>query len=63
VDNLRGLLVRQHTQVHVTFCTSVDTADLTRKQVAEQARSAITASLQRPIGIITDRELAATGLA
>jgi 1-acyl-sn-glycerol-3-phosphate acyltransferase len=45
-ENLRGLLARERTQVHVIFGEPITLRDHTRKQVAELARTAILDALQ-----------------
>lgn len=51
-DNLRGLLVRARTQVHVVFGEPISLSDHTRKEVAELARNAIVTALSEPAGIL-----------
>jgi 1-acyl-sn-glycerol-3-phosphate acyltransferase len=47
--NLRGLLAREKTQVHVTFGMPIELDDHSRKQVADLTRAAIVDALQQPI--------------
>jgi 1-acyl-sn-glycerol-3-phosphate acyltransferase len=47
LDNLRGLLRREHTAVHVCFGRPIALAGRSRREVAETARHAIVEALQR----------------
>ena len=47
-DNLRGLLVRERTQVHVAFGEAITLREHTRKEVADLARSAVVEALTAP---------------
>jgi 1-acyl-sn-glycerol-3-phosphate acyltransferase len=47
-QNLRGLITRDHTAVHVVFSQAITLSGHSRKQVAELARSTILATLQGP---------------
>lgn len=47
-DNLHGLLVREHTTVHVTFGEPISLQGHSRREVAELARAAIVDALQGP---------------
>jgi 1-acyl-sn-glycerol-3-phosphate acyltransferase len=47
-DNLRGLLRRERTEVHVAFGAPIALRGHSRKEIAELARSAIVAALQSP---------------
>ena len=49
LDNMRGLIVRERSAVHVTFGQPISLHDHTRKQAAELARSAIVDALGRPV--------------
>lgn len=50
--NLRGLLLRERTQVHVVFGEPISLSDHSRKEVAELARNAVVAALREPAGIM-----------
>lgn len=45
VDNLRGMIGRPRTEVHVVFCPPLSLKGQTRKQAAEAARNAIVGAL------------------
>ena len=47
--NLRGLLTREITEVHVVFSEPITHAGHTRRQVAELARGAIVSALESPV--------------
>ncbi|MDJ0741667.1 MAG: lysophospholipid acyltransferase family protein [Gammaproteobacteria bacterium] len=47
-SNLRGLLARERTQVHVVFGAAITLRGHTRKQVAELARAAVRDGLRAP---------------
>ena len=47
-DNLRGLLRRPRTQVHVRFAGPIDPSQLDRKAVARQAHAQVAAALADP---------------
>jgi len=47
-QNLRGLITRDHTAVHVVFSPAITLSGHSRKEVAELARSAILATLEGP---------------
>jgi 1-acyl-sn-glycerol-3-phosphate acyltransferase len=49
VANLQGLLIREHTEVHVAFTEPIAHAGHTRRQVAELARGAIVSALESPV--------------
>ena len=51
-ENLRGLLARERTQVHVIFGEPITLRDHTRKQVAELARTAVLDALQARAGTL-----------
>jgi 1-acyl-sn-glycerol-3-phosphate acyltransferase len=61
VQNLRGLLTREKSQVHVTFGTPITIDDHSRKQVAEIARATIIDALQQPIAALPAPAGMATG--
>jgi len=58
-DNLRGLLTRERTQVHVVFGEPVSLRDHSRKEVAELARATIVEALKSPDQIPLARRTAA----
>jgi 1-acyl-sn-glycerol-3-phosphate acyltransferase len=49
LDNLRGLLGREGTRVHVVFGEPLPAQGMTRRALAEQARAAVLAPLQEPL--------------
>lgn len=49
VENLRALLRRERTEVHVTFGAAITLQGHTRKQVADLARAAIQQALENPV--------------
>jgi 1-acyl-sn-glycerol-3-phosphate acyltransferase len=49
-NNLRGLLARERTQVHVAFGEPITLRDHTRKEVADLARTAVVEALTAPPG-------------
>jgi len=48
LDNLRGLLLRERTEVHVVFGNPIAAAGRTRRMLADLARDAVVDALQRP---------------
>lgn len=61
-DNLRGLIARERTQVHVVFGTPITLRGHSRRQVAELAREAIQVALRSPDQVpLAQRVFAAAG--
>ncbi len=58
-ENLRGLICRKKTEVHVVFGDPISLSDHTRREVAELARNAIVQSLDMPNPVLTARPAAA----
>ncbi len=53
IENLRGLLLRERTEVHVVFGDPIDVAGHTRRTLAHLAHDAIVDALQRPTRLTT----------
>ena len=61
-ENLRGLITRERTQVHVVFGEPISLRDHSRKEIAELARTAIVEALRDPDQLpLARRALAAAG--
>jgi len=55
IDNLRGLLLRDRTQVHVMFADPIAPQAHPRRAVADLARDAIIDALRQPVQLSTTR--------
>ena len=58
-DNMKGLLVRERTQVHVVFGEPITLRDHTRKQVADLVRTAVVEVVTAPAGSLLTHEVPA----